>query len=105
MLEHESDATLPGLAIRLCPPVEVDLLPASANSRPAMIRSKVVLPEPDGPKQRDEPAGLDLETRPLSYAVNCAESLRHARELLMLISFSLVLLRAPLHDALDDQRC
>ncbi len=35
--------------------------PSSGRSKPAIIRSVVVLPEPDGPEQREELAARDVE--------------------------------------------
>ena len=35
------------------------IVPAVGSSSPATIRSVVVLPQPDGPEQREEPALLD----------------------------------------------
>ena len=36
-------------------------MPASGSSKPAIIRSVVVFPEPDGPEHREELARADLE--------------------------------------------
>ena len=37
------------------------MLPPVGCSKPPIIRSVVVLPQPDGPEQREELAGLDHE--------------------------------------------
>ena len=39
--------------------------PESANSKPAAMRSAVVLPQPEGPSRRDELALADVEVETL----------------------------------------
>ncbi len=41
------------------PPISIS--PSVGSSKPAIIRSVVVLPQPDGPEQREELARLHLE--------------------------------------------
>jgi len=49
VLEHESDMALAGaMSQRILRP-SIRTSPTSGQSRPAMIRNSVVLPEPDGP--------------------------------------------------------
>ena len=57
VLEHEADVPLADVPARDVLAVEQDRRcrrSASGISSPAMIRSSVVLPEPDGPEQRDQ---------------------------------------------------
>ena len=50
---------LAGTLVTSTPPT--DTVPDVASSRPARIRSAVVLPQPDGPEQRHQFAGLDVQ--------------------------------------------
>ena len=50
---------LAGTSVMSWPPTTTR--PASASSRPASSRSAVVLPQPDGPEQGDQLAGLDAQ--------------------------------------------
>ena len=62
MLEDEADAGARAHAGRSSVfAVEQDAAARPAASSPAMMRSSVVLPEPDGPEQRDQFAGRDVQ--------------------------------------------
>src|SRR3990172_2612787 len=52
-----------GRSLTPCPPIRIS--PAVGRSSPAMIRSKVVFPHPDGPRRtRNSPSLLDRSTTP-----------------------------------------
>ena len=53
--------------------------PSSGSSKPAIMRSEVVLPQPDGPEQREELAARDLD-RDVVDRGHVAEPLRDAVE-------------------------
>ena len=59
-------------------PVERRCVPALGISKPAIIRRVVVLPQPDGPEERDELAALDREVEALDGDL-VAELLADAR--------------------------
>ena len=61
MLEDEADAALAHARASVTSSPSKRTVPASGASSPAMIRSSVVLPEPDGPEQRDQLAGGHVE--------------------------------------------
>ena len=68
VLEHEAAAPLLGRQVDAARPVEPDALaarhpPRPRRSRPAAIRSTLLLPAPDGPGEREALAGGDLELR------------------------------------------
>ena len=54
---------LAGTLLRSLPPTLT--VPASCRSRPARIRSAVVLPQPDGPEQDDQLARRDVQVEPV----------------------------------------
>ena len=59
-LEHHADVALRGRRrVTSRPPMVI--VPELAISSPAISRSVVVLPQPDGPEQRDQRARLDAE--------------------------------------------
>ena len=49
-----------------CPPTRIR--PESSRSSPASARSAVVFPQPDGPEQRDQLAGGQLQGQPVQGA-------------------------------------
>ena len=61
VLEHHRDVAVAWTARRSCPCRRCSMRPSSMSSRPASIRSAVLLPEPDGPDQDDELAVLDVQ--------------------------------------------
>ena len=102
VLKDEADAALRAVRSLMSSPSNwTD--PASANSSPAMMRSSVVLPEPDGPSSATScPRGISRSTA--SSAVNCPNRLviprngdAHAGNLRNFCGF-------PFDDALDHQR-
>ena len=94
VLEHEADAALAGRQRRSTSSPSKRTAPASGTSSPAMMRSSVVLPEPDGPSSAtSSPAGTSRLTS--SSAVNAPNALArrldldaHVRPLLGLASCS-----------------
>ena len=76
MLEHEADmARSDDLVVRDMFSPSSRTSPLSWNSSPAMIRSSVVLPEPEGPEQGDEFAGRGSPGRCRASACVLAETL------------------------------
>ena len=47
---------------------EMRISPSSGSSKPASIRSVVVLPQPDGPRSDEELAGMDLDVEGVDRA-------------------------------------
>ena len=67
VLEHRVDVALVGRQLRDVPAVEQDAPDRSAARSPAIIRSVVVLPEPDGPsseKNSPRPMSRSMPARP-----------------------------------------
>src|SRR3954471_20918989 len=78
-------------------------LPSSGYSRPAMIRSSVVLPEPEGPRSA---VSLPLLTERLTSAsaVYCPKVLRRLWASTLIRKSGCPFLCPPLNQALEQQR-
>ena len=61
VLEHEADLALAHVHVGGVLAGEAGSLPASAVSRPAMMRSSVVLPQPEGPSSATSSPDVDVE--------------------------------------------
>ena len=102
MLEHEADMALAGAVRRAHPRRRTETSPAVGQSSPAMIRSSVVLPEPDGPSSATNSPVATFRSTP-SSAMNVPNFLHDILDFNATRGYS-PLVQTPLEDGFHHQR-